>query len=60
MSIIPQEHASGYCDGCQHKSDDLTPLNHRDLCPRCYREAIADMPLNMPREVINTRDVWED
>jgi hypothetical protein len=49
------------CDECKHLSDDLAPLGDLQLCPRCFRLAIEDMPaLNMPREVINTRDVWED
>jgi hypothetical protein len=61
MSIIPQEHASGYCDGedCHHWSNDLTPLGEKDFCPRCFRELIADIRVTEIREVNTSESVWE-
>ncbi len=48
------------CDRCPD-TGDTTPLGHLTLCPKCFREAIADMEelLPYPQER-NAADPWLD
>lgn len=45
------------CGECLQECDDLTPLGRRDLCPRCFRESIADMELLPSPQPMNV-DPW--
>jgi hypothetical protein len=45
------------CDRCPAITADLTPLGDYLLCPRCFREAIADIEL-MPYQKEENTDPW--
>lgn len=55
---FPQEFAKRCCAKC-FQTDDLCPLGNRDLCPKHFHEAIADLDLKEQDKQENS-GAWEE
>ena len=55
--IQREDFAERQCAKCLQK-DDLTPLGNRDLCPKHFRETIADLDLKEQEKQENS-GAWE-